>query len=140
MTTEAVYADGSHSSWSKDGGSFHTGDQAINRLRLITARSALSIYIKYEGRMELTRGGAAAAIANVIAPMTGKAYKRSMNGKREALADCEALLAALESGAVIYTEARCDVCGALDVAVEWCGNCGNCREHCADHEGCDDES
>lgn len=105
MTVEAIYGDGSRSEWTEGGASVHVGVSAIDRLRLITAKSALSIYIKYEGRMELTRGGAVAAIRNVIEPMTGKTYKRSMNGKREALADCEALLAALEASAVVYEEA-----------------------------------
>jgi flavoprotein len=25
---------------------------------------------------------------------------------------------------------NCDTCGADSEAVEWCGECGNCREHC----------
>jgi hypothetical protein len=34
--------------------------------------------------------------------------------------------------------ATCDVCGALAEAeaVEWCGNCGCCVEHCQKDEGC----
>ena len=44
------------------------------------------------------------AVKNVIEPLTGKTYKRSRKGKEEALADCEALLAAIESGAVVYVE------------------------------------
>ena len=74
---------------------------AMERLRLIMAKSALSIYIKSDGKMQVTRNGAALAIENVIAPITGKRYKRSMNGKREALADCEALIAAIEQSAVV---------------------------------------
>jgi len=31
----------------------------------------------------------------------------------------------------------CDECGiSCEDAPEWCGNCGNCMEHCADYEGC----
>jgi len=30
----------------------------------------------------------------------------------------------------------CDVCELDSESVEWCGNCGNCREHCADSIGC----
>jgi hypothetical protein len=44
------------------------------------------------------------AIENVIAPITGKKYKRSMNGKAEALADAEYLLSTLEDSAVVYEE------------------------------------
>lgn len=45
--------------------------------------------------------------------------------------------AADEYGMTTYF-ARCDVCGALaeDEAVEWCGNCGCCVEHCQKDEGC----
>ena len=103
MKTEVIYEDGSRSEF-RDGGAFHDGELAIVRLRLITAKSALSIYIKYEGKMELTRGGAQAAIVNVIEPLTGKKYKRSMNGKREALLDCEELLWAIENNAVVWAE------------------------------------
>lgn len=59
----------------------------IDRLRVFVAKQALEIYIENNGKFELTRGGANAAVHNVIAPLTGKTYKRSMNGKREALDD-----------------------------------------------------
>ncbi len=98
---EVIYADGSQSTF-HGGGSMHTGDLALIRLRLITARSALSIYIKWKGEMQLTRNGATRAIDNVVSPLTGKTYKRSMNGKREALADCEALIWAIENDAVVW--------------------------------------
>jgi len=76
----------------------------MERLRLISAKSALSIYIKHNGKMQLTRNGAQLAIVNVIEPLTGKKYKRSMNGKKEALADCEALIQGIEGGAVVYED------------------------------------
>ena len=98
---EVLYADGSRSEFTEGGGSFHEGDLAILRIQLLTAKSALSIYIRTEGAMQLTRNGAQMAIVNVIEPLTGKVYKRSMNGKREALADCEALLAEIEGTAVV---------------------------------------
>lgn len=104
MKTEALYADGSHSEWFGDGGAFHTGPLAMERLRLITAKSALIMYIRSEGKMQLTRNGVQNAIHNVIEPLTGKTYKRSMNGKREALADCVALLEQIEREAVVYRE------------------------------------
>ena len=103
MSNEAMYQDGSISTFT-EGGSFHSGDLAMERLRLITSRSALQIHLKYDGRMELTRGGAQMAIKNVIEPLTGKTYKRSKNGKAEALNDCIELLAQIEDNAVIYTE------------------------------------
>lgn len=104
MKTEVVYPDGSMSTFHADGGASHDGGLAIDRLRLITAISALSIYIRTGGRMEMRRGGARMAIENVIAPITGKKYKRSMNGKAEALADAEYLLTTLEDSAVVYEE------------------------------------
>ena len=99
---EVIYEDGSHSEFHDDGGSWHDGHLAIERIRLISAKSALSIYIKTDGRMQLTANGAALAIRNVIEPLTGKKYKRSMKGKEEALADCEYLIWAIENNAVIW--------------------------------------
>ena len=104
MAQEVIYSDTSTSTFHGDGGSFHEGPLAMERLRLITARSALNFYIKYNGKMQLTRNGAQMAIKNVIEPLTGKTYKRSMNGKKEALEDCEALLWAIENNAVVYEE------------------------------------
>jgi hypothetical protein len=43
--------------------------------------------------------------------------------------------AADEYGLTTYFP-RCDVCGKFDEEVPWCGNCGNCREHCQHDEGC----
>lgn len=104
MAQEVIYSDTSTSTFHGDGGSFHEGPLAMERLRLIAARSALSMYIKYNGKMQLTRNGAQLAIKNVIEPLTGKTYKRSMKGKQEALDDCEYLLWAIENNAVIYEE------------------------------------
>lgn len=67
--------------------------EGIERLRVFTAKQALAINIRTDGRMELTRGGTKAALG-IIADITGKTYKRGMAGKREALADAEAILAA----------------------------------------------
>jgi hypothetical protein len=102
MSTEVIYTDGSRSEFHEGGGSSHEGYGAIERLRLLTAISALRTYIKFDGQMQLTRNGAQNAVKNVIEPLTGKSYKRSMNGKREALADAEALLASIEITAVVW--------------------------------------
>jgi len=67
--------------------------EGIERLRVFTAKQALAMYLRTDGRMELTRGGTQAALG-IIADITGKTYKRSKAGKREALADAEAILAA----------------------------------------------
>ena len=104
---EVMYQDGSISQFHDGGGSSHDGHFAIERLRLIMAQSALRTYIKSGGKWQVTRNGAQMAIVNVIEPLTGKTYKRSMKGKQEALADCEMLLAGIEEGAII-----------LDVTVE----------------------
>jgi hypothetical protein len=38
-----------------------------------------------------------------------------------------------------YIDPTCDECGvSTEDALEWCGNCGNCKDHCANFEGCDD--
>lgn len=105
MTTEVLYQDGSTSTFNEQGGSFHDGDLAIMRLRLITARNALRINLDHG--MQITRNGWQAAMRNVIEPMTGKTYKASRKGKLEALADCESMLQAIELGAVILEDESC---------------------------------
>lgn len=102
MTTEVLYEDGSTAVFDDNGGSSHDGYLAIERLRLITAKSALEIYLKYDGKVQLTANGAQMAIKNVIEPLTGKTYKRSLKGKREALEDCLYVLDAIENNAVIW--------------------------------------
>lgn len=99
--SEVMYRDGSISQFHDGGGSSHDGPLAIERLRLIMALSALRTYIKSGGKWQVTRNGAQMAIVNVIEPLTGKTYKRSMKGKQEALADCEALLAQIDGDAII---------------------------------------
>jgi hypothetical protein len=96
---EVIYSDESQSTFTDGGGSSHTGDLAIERFRLKTAKSALDL--KLRTGMELTRNGSTLAIQNVIQPLTGKTYKRSRKGKEEALADCIALIAQIEGNAVI---------------------------------------
>ena len=46
MTTEILYEDGSTAVFGEEGGSSHDGYLAIERLRLITARSALDLYLR----------------------------------------------------------------------------------------------
>lgn len=99
---EVIYPDGSMSTFTEGGGSFHDGGLAIERLRLISAKHALRIYIESNGAFQLTRNGAHLAIKNVIEPLTGKKYKRSMDGKREAYSDCVDMLYAIEDQSVIY--------------------------------------
>jgi len=103
MSTEVLYADGSMAEF-RDGGALHSGPLAITRLRLLTAKSALEIYIKHDGKFQLTRNGAQLAIRNVIEPLTGLTYKRSMNGKKAALEDCIYLIWAIENDAVVYND------------------------------------
>lgn len=35
-------------------------------------------------------------------------------------------------------EPRCDECGihAEEAGLDWCGECGNCHDHCADYIDC----
>lgn len=100
-TTEVIYPDGSMSTFHENGSATHDGPLAIDRLRLLTAISALSIYIRTDGAMQLTHNGAHLAIVNVIQPITGRKYKRSMLGKIDALADAEYLLSLLEDSSVV---------------------------------------
>lgn len=141
MSMEVVFPDGSMSTFSENGGSTHDGRLAIDRLRLLYAAQALKIYINSDGRMQITANGAVLAIRNVIEPITGKYYKRSMKGKTEALADCLMLIASLEHEAVVYkedtVEPRCDVCGFFSEDADgWCGTCGCCVVHCQQFVDC----
>lgn len=101
---EVIYKDGSMSEFDERG-QFHNGGLAIERIRLITAKSALKINL--DTGMELTRNGSWLAVMHVVAPLTGKVYLTSggrltKKGKREALADCIELLNTLEHEAVVY--------------------------------------
>ena len=100
---EVLYADGSTSTF-KRGGSFHAGNAAVMRYSLISARMALRTYIRSEGKFQVTHNGAQNAIKNLIEPMTGKKYKRSMAGKVEALTDCDDLILAIEAYAVVWAD------------------------------------
>jgi hypothetical protein len=103
MSMEVIYSDGSMSQFHEGGGSSHEGYGAMERIRLLSAISALKVYIKWDGEMQLTRNGAQNAIKHVIEPLTGKTYKRSMNGKKEALADAEYLVAVIENTALVWS-------------------------------------
>lgn len=105
--TEVIYSDGSRSEFRDGGGATHDGVTAIDRLRLISARSALQIYLKYDGRMQLTANGHRMAVINVIEPLSGKRFstpsgKVTMKSVREALAECERLIAQIEHDAVVW--------------------------------------
>ena len=100
---EVIYVDGSTSTF-KGGGSFHAGNAAVIRYSLISARMAIRTYIHSKGKFQVTHNGAQNAIKNLIEPMTGKTYNRSMTGKVEALADCNDLIIAIETGAVVWAD------------------------------------
>jgi hypothetical protein len=81
---------------------------AMHRARLIMARQALEVYLKHDGRMQLTRNGHKAAIWNVIEPLSGKSFttptgKVTKGGCRKALAECERMLAEIDATAIVYT-------------------------------------
>lgn len=63
----------------------------IDRIRVFVAKQALEMYVRTGGSMELTRGGAQAAV-RIVEEITGKTYKRGIAGKRAALADVVAIL------------------------------------------------
>lgn len=69
----------------------------VLRMRLFCAKQALDIYVRTDGKMEATRNGTRSAV-RIVEGYTGKTYKRSMAGKREALADAEALLEGIAEG------------------------------------------
>lgn len=113
---EAMFPDGSLAQFFAGGGSVHDGPIAIERLRLITAKSALSVWVRQADqgipareRFQLTRNGHRLAILNVIEPLAGKMFasptgRCSDKACREALAACVAMLAALEDSAVILSD------------------------------------
>lgn len=109
MTTEVIYSDTSTSTWHEGGGSSHERALAIARLQLITAKHALEIYIKYDGKMQLTRDGHRLAVINVIEPLSGQKFttpsgKVTMKSCREALEWCREMIWAIENDAVIFEE------------------------------------
>lgn len=109
MTTEVIYTDSSTSTFYENGGSSHDGDLAIARLRLITAKQALEIYLKHDGKMQLTRDGHRLAIVNMIEPMSGETFttpsgKVTKKSCREALEWCKDMIWAIEHGAVVFEE------------------------------------
>jgi len=69
----------------------------ILRMRLFLAKQALDIHVRTDGRMEATRNGTRSALG-IVSEYTGKKYPRSMAGKRQALADAEALLEGIAEG------------------------------------------
>lgn len=106
MKTEVIYPDGSTSTFQGEG-SFHEGHLAIERLRLITAKHALQMFLNTG--MELTYQGSKLAAVNVVGPIMDKDYRSSSGrltkkGKREALEDCIYLLALLENSVVVWNE------------------------------------
>ena len=103
MTTEVIYADSSTSTFHGEGGSSHEGEFAIARLQLLSAKSALEIYLKFDGRMQLTANGHRLAVINgkKFSTPSGKVTKKSC---REALECCGELLWAIEHGAVTWEE------------------------------------
>ena len=112
MNTEVVYADGSMSTFHDGGGSSHDGELAIVRLQLMTAISALKIYLKYHGQMQVTRDGHRMAVINVIEPLSGKKFstpsgKVTMKSCREAMHAAADMLMAIEQGAVVFEEESC---------------------------------
>jgi hypothetical protein len=128
MKTEVIFADGSTAVFHGDGGSFHSGELAMERLRLLTLKSAIEVELRHPG-MRLTRHFSAhQAIANVLTPITGVTYKRSKKGKEAALFDTLAVLAAIEHAAVVYedTAPTCDICGVTEEEspLEWNGETG----------------
>lgn len=105
---EVIYPDGSRSEMREGGGAVHDGGMAIDRIRLITARQALEVYIRHEGKMQLTRNGHRLAVLNVIEPLSGKTFSSptgrvSMKNAIAALAECDALLAAIHQASVVWT-------------------------------------
>lgn len=101
---EAIYSDGSYAQ-----PGLRAGGLAVRSLSLFSAIQALEVYIKWEGRMQLTRDGHRKAIINVIEPMTGQKFttptgKVTMAGCRKALVAAKALLEQIEADRVILTD------------------------------------
>jgi hypothetical protein len=107
--SEALFPDGS-----TYGNGLIAGPTAMNRVRLITARQTLRMWLRQaaEGkpashRMQMTRNGHRLAVINVIEPLSGKTFA-SASGRctdracREALAECERLLAEIDATAIVY--------------------------------------
>jgi hypothetical protein len=80
---------------------------AMHRARLINAKHALEVYLRHDGRMQLTAGGHRKAVILVIEPLSGKTFttptgKVTKAGCRAALKECYALLASIDDTAIVY--------------------------------------
>lgn len=51
-----------------------------------------------------------------------------MNGHWDSDGECD-----------VWEIASCDVCGLHNFEVDWCGECGNCKAHCANYQGCEEQ-
>lgn len=104
MPTEVLYEDGSRSEFHDGGGSTHDGRLAVARFALIAAKHALILNLNTG--MEPSAGYLKyVAIPNITA-MTGVNYltgsgRLTASGKRRALADCEAVIDAINTNAVV---------------------------------------
>lgn len=101
---EAVYSDGSYAQ-----PGLRAGGLAVNSLALFSAIQALEVYLKWDGRMQLTANGHRKAVINVIEPMTGQTFttpsgKVTKAGCRKALAAAKALLDQIDADRVILTD------------------------------------
>ena len=79
-------------------GTTHSGSLAMIRVAFITAVHTLKFNV--DTGHEVTRNGSKMAVDRV-AHTTGKVYKRSKAGKREAMQDAQGIVAAIEMGLII---------------------------------------
>ena len=99
--SEAIYPDGSYSQ-----PGLRAGGMAVRSLSLFAACQALEVYLRHDGRMQLTANGHRKAVINVIEPMTGEKFttpsgKVTKAGCRKALAAGRKLLDEIDASRVV---------------------------------------
>lgn len=90
-----------------NGGMTLTGD-AVHLYRVATIRASLSMLIKTDGRLRMTRTATPSALLRMTTEMTQKKYPNSKQGWATALADLDTRIAALKASIPVIDNRRPD--------------------------------
>lgn len=112
-----------------------TGNATLG-VRALYCKQGIQMYLKSNGRMQLTRMATPAVLGSIATEFTGVTYARSRKGMEKALADLNKLFAAKEAqeGSVLDAVGETAVVNkvvggvAADLMPEKCGFCGGTGE------------
>jgi hypothetical protein len=86
-----------------DGGMTLTGD-AVHLYRVLNIRMGLSLFIKTDGKLRLTRTASPKHLLTLTTELTQKKYPNSKKGWAAAVADLDTRVAALQASIPTRTE------------------------------------